>query len=347
MTLMRSLLLIAALAALAGGGYLAWQQSRAPQSDGALTLYGNVDIRQVDLAFNAEGKITELPVEEGDRVAEGVLLARLDDDLYRQAVAAAEARLAESEARLAELEAGSRPQEIDRAEARVTQLEARVAEAQAELERRRRLLRNGNIAQAAFDEAQRAYDEARALLRQERAELELAREGPRQEAIAAARAQVRFNQALLELARERLGNTELTAPAAGTVLTRIREVGATVSLATPVLTLALRDPVRVRTYVGEPNLGDVVPGMPAEITTDSAPGKVYRGHVGFVSPTAEFTPKTVQTPELRTDLVYRLRVIVANPDDGLRQGMPVTVRLQTDQTNRTEQADQAGQGGQP
>ena len=91
--------------------------------------------------------------------------------------------------------------------------------------------------------------------------------------------------------------------------------------------LTLSSPVWVRTYANEPDLGFIRPGMVAAVTTDSTPDRPYQGHVGFISPTAEFTPKTVETRELRTDLVYRLRVIVDNPDGGLRQGMPVTVRL--------------------
>jgi HlyD family secretion protein len=81
----------------------------------------------------------------------------------------------------------------------------------------------------------------------------------------------------------------------------------------------------VRAYVDEPDLGRVHPGMIATVATDTGNAKTYRGRVGFISPVAEFTPKSVETPELRTDLVYRLRVIVDEPDDGLRQGMPVTV----------------------
>ncbi len=328
MKALRILLIVLGVAGIGGGGVWAWRTYEQANTDGPLRLYGNVDIRQVDLAFNAEGKIADIPVEEGDRVGEGELLARLDSAIYEHAVTAAEARLAESEARLAELEAGSRPEEIDQAEAAVRRYEARVADARATLARRRRLLENDNVSEAAYDEAQRAYEEAKAVLAQQRAELALARQGPRQERIAAARAQRDFNRATLALARERLANTELFAPAGGTILTRIREVGATVGPTSPVLTLAVRDPVRVRTYVDEPNLGRVVPGMAVSLTTDSAPDKVYAGQVGFVSPTAEFTPKTVQTPELRTDLVYRVRVIVQNPDDSLRQGMPVTVTLQ-------------------
>ena len=326
----RIVLVALAVAALAGGGYYGWRTHLAPggEGDAPLKLYGNVDIRQVDLAFNAEGKIAELRVEEGDRVEQGQLLARLDDAPYQNLVDAARARLARSRAQLAELEAGTRPPELARARAAVDAAQAAVEQTQATLERRRRLLSQGNTSQARFDEAKRAYEQAKSRLEQRRQELELAERGPRQERIAAAKAERAFNKATLALAQDRLDNTELHAPAAGTVLTRIREAGATVGPTAPVLTLALRTPMRVRTYVGEPNLGRVKPGMPVTVTTDSAPDTAYRGHVGFVSPTAEFTPKTVQTQELRTELVYRVRVIVENPDDRLRQGMPVTVTLQ-------------------
>jgi HlyD family secretion protein len=98
-----------------------------------------------------------------------------------------------------------------------------------------------------------------------------------------------------------------------------------------VATLSLNDPVWIRAYVPEPDLGKIWPGMPAEIFTDTRPEHPYKGQVGFISPEAEFTPKNVETPRLRTDLVFRLRVVADNPDEGLRQGMPVTVKLDTSQ----------------
>jgi len=321
------LLTLVLLAALAGGGMWGWRTYGPGPDDGSLTLYGNVDIRQVDLAFNAEGKIAEIPVEEGDRVENGDVLARLERETPENIVAAAEARLAESRARLTELENGTRPQEIERARAAVDQAQARVELTRVTRERRERLRGPSYVSESAYDEAVRAHEEAKAELRQREAELQLALDGPREEKIAAARAQVDFNEATLGVARERLDNTTLTAPEAGTVLTRVREPGATVGPTATVLTLALRKPMRVRTYVSETNLGRVEPGMPVAVTTDSFPDKTYAGQVGFISPTAEFTPKTVQTPELRTDLVYRVRIIVDAPDEGLRQGMPVTIEL--------------------
>jgi HlyD family secretion protein len=126
----------------------------------------------------------------------------------------------------------------------------------------------------------------------------------------------------------RRADADLIAPNDGIILTRARERGAIVQAGETVFTLTLTSPVWVRTYVNERDLGLIRPGMPASVTTDSAPDRPYPAFIGFISPTAEFTPKTVETRELRTDLVYRLRVVVNNPDAGLRQGMPVTVTLQ-------------------
>ena len=139
-------------------------------------------------------------------------------------------------------------------------------------------------------------------------------------------ARVHTAQARLEQAKTRLRDTKILAPSDGIILTRVREPGAVVAQGEPVYTMALDNPVWVRTYVDEPRLGTVHPGQKALVLTDS--GGRYEGHVGFISPQAEFTPKTVETSQLRTDLVYRLRIIVDAPDKGLRQGMPVTVRLE-------------------
>ena len=95
-------------------------------------------------------------------------------------------------------------------------------------------------------------------------------------------------------------------------------------------TVSLQSPVWVRAYVHESDLGRIQPGMKAQVFTDSRGDKPYTGQIGFISPRAEFTPKSVETTELRTALVYRLRIVVANPDEGLRQGMPVTVKLDAD-----------------
>jgi len=135
-------------------------------------------------------------------------------------------------------------------------------------------------------------------------------------------------KASLDSALTNLTDTQIFAPTEGTILTRIREPGTVVNIGEPIYTLSVKEPVWVRAYIDEPNLGKVYPGMPANIYTDSQTGIAYKGHVGFISPVAEFTPKTVETLKLRTDLVYRLRVYLENPDKWVRQGMPVTIELQ-------------------
>ncbi len=158
-----------------------------------------------------------------------------------------------------------------------------------------------------------------------RATLALAVIGPRQKRIDAAKGQQDAARAQQTLARRHLADTTLIVPEEGVVLARVREPGTVVNVGDVVCTVVLSHPTWIRAYVTEPDLERVHPGMAAEIVTDG--GHRYQGRVGYVSPLAEFTPKTVQTPEQRAELVYRLRVIVESADDGLRQGMPVTVRL--------------------
>jgi HlyD family secretion protein len=301
---------------------------RGPSAD--TTLYGNVDIRQVDLAFNAEGRITEMKVEEGDAVEAGQVLAVLDADFYRHAVALAEARRDAQRAALDRLKAGSRPEEIARARADVAALKALRELAFAVHDRRKSLVATGTVAQQAYDDARAALNEADGKLKSAEETLALAVAGPRREDIEQTEAQLRAEEAALALARNRLAHTTLTAPGPGVVLTRVHEPGAVVLPNTTIYTVTLTDKVWVRTYAPEPLLGRIKPGMKVEVVTDGPPARTYRGWVGYISPTAEFTPKSVETPELRTQLVYRLRVHISDPDAALRQGMPVTIRWRDD-----------------
>lgn len=295
-----------------------------------LTLYGNIDIRQVELAFRVPGRIEEMRLEEGETVRAGDVLARLDGRSYRDTAQAAEAEVARRSAALAKLQAGSRPAEIAQARARVSELQADLDNLQLSLARQETLVRSGATTRAAYDNASAAVEAARARLEMATKAYELTRQGPRREDIAEAAAALQVAQANLNAAQTALADTELAAPSDGVILSRVRERGAIVNAGDIVYVLSLQKPLWARVYVPESWLGRVRPGMPVSIFTDSAPGRPYHGHVGFISPVAEFTPKTVETPELRTDLVYRVRVIIDGDGAGLRQDMPVTVRLPND-----------------
>lgn len=240
-----------------------------------LILYGNVDVRQVDLGFRVGGRLVEMLYEEGDLLEPGQKIASLDPQPYKDLY-------------------------LDKKAALET---ARIHLANAELllARRADLVKDGSISQEDLENSQSAKDAFQAAFEQAEAQL--------------------------GVAETNLSDTILYAPSKGTVLTRVREPGTILREGDTVLTESILSPVWIRTYISEPYLGLIYPGMPAEITTDTPHGTVYKGQIGFISPVAEFTPKTVETTALRTSLVYRLRIIVDNPDYTLKQGMPVTVKL--------------------
>lgn len=311
-----------------GGFFLMSQAGRFNNGDnGALVLYGNVEIRQVELAFRVSGRLEEVMFEEGDAVAPGDLVARLDATPYSDALKMAQAEVAMRAAELSRLEAGLRPAEIDRARAKVAELEAGARMAQQNYDRRASLVQSGAVSKQIFDESVAALRVANERLAAAREDLAIAIEGFRSEEIAAAQAGLQAAEAVAASAQTKVDDANLVAPSDGTILSRINERGSILQAGEPVLVMALTRPVWIRAYVEEPSLGRVAPGTPAEIITDGDPGRPYQGQIGFVSPVAEFTPRTVETPDLRSDLVYQVRIIVEEPDDGLRQGMPVTVRL--------------------
>ncbi|HLX61894.1 MAG TPA: efflux RND transporter periplasmic adaptor subunit [Planctomycetota bacterium] len=425
------------LAITVAAALLIWRYTSPKENPHELVLHGNVDLRQVSLAFNNNERIAAVLVQEGDRVKRGQVLAKLDTSRLEPQVAQAEALAAAQRAIVERLHNGSRKEEIAQAKAQTAAQSAEVdklhhgsraeeiAQAKAQTDVQRHIverLHNGSrpeeIAQARstlesaksdaanariqFDRlnsllnnpagqaaskqdvdnartaletandrvavaqksldlsllgprkeevaendarlsaAQSAQDlivtgprkediaEAEAKLAANQAAQELAIEGPRKEDIAEAEARLRGDEAQVAYSKQILADAQLIAPSDAVVRTRVLEPGEMASPQRPVFTLAITDPKWVRAYVSEPDLGKVRSGMAATVSVDSFPGKRFEGWVGFLSPVAEFTPKDVQTEELRTSLVYEVRVFVKDPGDDLRLGMPATVTLALD-----------------
>jgi HlyD family secretion protein len=335
----RRMMIPAAAAALLLAIFTGWWYYHARQIEATrLTLYGNIDIRQIDLAFNGSGRIATMKVQEGQQVHKGELLARLDTERFEQAVAEAKAQVAAQQQVVARLQAGSRPQEIRKARADVDAASAQLTYAQSQYQRSKNLAARDVVSKSRLDNAKAQYDAAAAQLNASQQALALTLAGPRKEDIAAARATLDALKAGLNLAETNLADASLYAPADGVIQTRILEPGDMASPQRPVYTLALSNPVWVRAYVNETDLGRIHAGMPAEVTSDSYPGKQYDGWIGYISPTAEFTPKTVETTELRSSLVYEVRIYVCNPQNQLRLGMPVTATALLDSKAQTTQA---------
>lgn len=277
------LVVVVAIGIAAGVYYWRQHVTKTGADSNELVLYGNVDIREVRVAFNGSEHVSRMLVDEGDHVKAGQLLATL---------------------------------QTQRLQAALDQARAEVVAAKAEAHAAR--LNDHRIRQLA----------TRKLV--SRSEADVAEANSR-----AAAARVDAAQAVMASAAQALKDAKLYAPVAGVIRERIVEPGDFVTPQSPVYTLAMTSPVWVRTYLPEDDLGKIKPGAPASITTDSYPNKVYQGWVGAISPTAEFTPKNVETPDLRTRLVYQVRVFACNPQGELRLGMPATVSIRLNATPST------------
>jgi len=322
---------VLALAAVALGFGLWHFGGDSRKNRDRLVLYGNVDLRQVELAFDNSERIAEVLVQEGDKVTRGQILARLDTSRLMPQAAAAQAAVQAQQAVVQKLHHGSRPQEIAQARANVASAKADQVNAEQQWRRLTDLssLTTGRaISQQDLDSAKAALDMAQAQLAVSEKGLDLAVVGPRTEDIAQGEAQLRANQAQLDLLRRKLADTELLAPRDAVVRSRLLEPGEMVSPQRPVFDLAIVDPKWIRAYVAESDLGKIHTGMTASISSDSFPDRTLPGWVGFISSAAEFTPKAVQTEELRSSLVYEIRVFVKDPQDQMRLGMPATVSLE-------------------
>ncbi len=305
-------------------------------TDRRLRVSGTIETTEVELAFKISGRLSSRLFDEGQRVAAGEIVARLESVDQELRLRQAEAEHQYARARLQELENGSRPEEVDEAQARLQQARAtaqaslsRLELARQDLRRHESLLAENVISQRDFDTLQTAHDtaadayaEALAQVRLARARLDLVIAGPRAEVIEQARANLTAAEQRRGLARQQLADTILKAPMAGTVLSKSAEPGSYLNPGTPVLAIGGLDEVWLRAYIAESDLGRIKRMQPATVYTDTFPGKAYPGRVVFISDEAEFTPKTVRTYEERVKLVYRIKITLANPNQELKPGMP-------------------------
>jgi HlyD family secretion protein len=322
-----AILLLGAAIVIAALVYIA---ARGDEDD-AIVLYGNVDIRQVELPFAESERIAEVLVREGDSVQAGQVLARLETQRLLPRAQQAEAQLAAQTQILLRLRNGTRPEEVAQARAALSAAQAEAANALSVYERTKSISDSSSgraVSKQDLDAALAALRMSEARVESQRKALDLALAGPRKEEVAQAEAQVNAAKAELELLQRQLKDAELISPTDAIVRNRLMEPGEFATPQRPVFSLAVTTPKWVRAYASERALGHIKVGQPARVTIDSFPESPLEGSVGFISSVAEFTPKTVQTEELRTSLVYEVRVFVEDPENRLRLGMPATVRIE-------------------
>jgi HlyD family secretion protein len=317
--------LIAALAVL-GGCDVSWPWGDRGNAE-TVTLPGTVDAREVDLSFQVGGRILCLNTDEGRAVLPDEVLAELDPRDLELSLARARAQAASAEKALAVLRAGSRVQDIRAGEAALKQAEADLRFALTQRERTVKLVADHFAPPQQLDTANDQVDVATAKVEQARQNLSLLREGARKEDIERASADLDAAKAAAATAEQQLAYARLVSTVAGVVSVRLAEQGQNVTAGQPIFRISELDRPWVRVYLDEKELPRVKLGQPAQIQVDGLPGKTFTGHLSFVSPEAEFTPKTVETRALRVDLVYRAKVDVEDAAGQLKIGMPADVRL--------------------
>lgn len=307
-----------------------WKYNNKNQKDNDLTLYGNVDIRQVSLAFEQSGRIEKLLVQEGDKVKAGQVLATLNTNSLEIQAKQAQAQLKAQQEAIVKQQVGARPEEISQAKAQLASTQADLDKASKNLQRLQILVNSTDgraISQQELDYAKSNQHSAEAAVRERQANLELIIKGARQEDREATKAQYDATKANLDLINYNLSQAELKSPVNAVVRARLQEVGDMTTAQKAVYTLALTDPKWVRVYANEKDLSSIHMGGTAQVIRDAYPDQSINGKIGYISSVAEFTPKTVQTDEIRTTLVYEVRVYVNDPNDQLKMGQPVTVKV--------------------
>ncbi len=313
-------LLVAAL------GVAAWQLRQTQNDTPANQAWGNVDARHVSLAFEGSGRIAELGPEEGERVRKGDILGRLDTESLEIEKRRLTANLAALEAQAAMAREGYRTEDIEVAERNAESLKAQLASAERTYARQKHLFESQATSRQALDDARYAAESLKRQLQAAEATRSAYRAGLRPQEVDAAIARVEAARAALDALDYRLEKAAvILAPMDGVVRTRLAEPGDMASPSRTVYQLSIVSPKWVRAYVTERQLGLVREGDPAVVLTDTtAPVPAV---IAAVSDTAEFTPKTVQTEDLRTVLVYEVKLTLEDPDNRLRLGQPVTVRF--------------------
>lgn len=286
-------------------------------------FYGNVDVRTVSLAFRVSGRLETLNFDEGEKLKKGDTIATIENSIFKENLNQINAQINLQEVQIQKLEKGYRNEEIEKAKAKLSEVKANLDRVNKDFQRAQTLFKSNSISEQSYDNTKSQALDLQAQYDYAKSSLELLQHGYEKEDILSAIATLDSLKSQRNILQINYNDTILYSPVDGTIITKVYEPGSIVNSSQTIVEIAKSDEFWVRSYLAEKYLGVVKAGMKAVITTDS--NKTYEGVVSFISPLAEFTPKTVQTEDLRTDLVYRFRIIINNVDDNLKQGMPVTI----------------------
>ena len=321
----RQRLLIASAMVVAIGALAIWYRQPIgevffgrPAVADTVLVSGNIEAHESTLSFaQIQAPIVELPFNEGQTVRSGDIVARVDDRFYRQQADIDRSAL---KAAIAQVSVGQ--SNLNAAQHIVASDEFDLAGKQREYARAEQLVKSDAVSQQDRDLALTAKQQSSALLARDQSLMDVAAAN-----IRLANENVRTAQARVELDETTLAYTMLRAPFTGVIAVREAELGQLAAPGVAIFTLADLDHIWLRAYLNEPDVGKVRLGTPVDVTTDTYPGRTYSGRISFISPKAEFTPKTVETHAERVTLVYRVRIDIDNPNHVLLPGMPADAAI--------------------
>ena len=302
------------------------------KNENNLTFYGNIDTRTVNVGFRFLGKIENITKDEGEIVKKDEVLVKLDTASLEKSLEELNEKIFASKLELSKLQTGYRQEEILEAKAAMEEAIENLNKTKDTYNRQTNLFKTKSTSEENFTISQLNYKQALATLDKAKALYELRKNGYRDEDIKIQESNLKSLEIQAEKLKIDLNDSVIKAPVDGVILTRFKEIGAITNAGESILEIAKTDEFWGRAYIDEKNLGNIKPGLKMSIQTDSR-SENYEGVIGFISPVAEFTPKNIETQELRADLVYSFRVIVKNPDDKIRQGMPVTLKIAQNNAN--------------
>ncbi|MCT7650169.1 HlyD family efflux transporter periplasmic adaptor subunit [Aliarcobacter butzleri] len=302
------------------------------KNENNLTFYGNIDTRTVNVGFRFLGKIENITKDEGEIVKKDEVLVKLDTASLEKSLEELNEKIFASKLELSKLQTGYRQEEILEAKAAMEEAIENLNKTKDTYNRQANLFKTKSTSEENFTISQLNYKQALATLDKAKALYELRKNGYRDEDIKIQESNLKSLEIQAQKLKIDLNDSVIKAPVDGVILTRFKEIGAITNAGESILEIAKTDEFWVRAYIDEKNLGNIKPGLKMSIQTDSK-SENYEGVIGFISPVAEFTPKNIETQELRADLVYSFRVIVKNPDDKIRQGMPVTLKIVQNNAN--------------
>ncbi|MDR0762733.1 MAG: HlyD family efflux transporter periplasmic adaptor subunit [Campylobacteraceae bacterium] len=314
--------LVMIIAAIAAAFFYIYKDTNGKE----LSFSGNVDTRTVNLGFRFLGKIDKIYKDEGDSVVKDEILASLDSKNLQNNINEVRARLSAEKIKLDKLKKGFRKEDIEEAKGELESALANFKLLEDILKRQERLVDKNATSQESYINALYKYEAAEGTLRKAEALYAMRKKGYEEEDIKAQKALVESLEAALKAALQDLEDSVIKSPFDGVILTRLKEDGAIVNPGERILELSRQDEFWVKAYVDEPHLGAISQGDEVLVYADVRK-EPYIGVIGNISPIAEFTPKNIETIELRSDLVYRFRVLLKEPDKKIKQGMPVTIKL--------------------